>query len=277
MKWFWPVFLFTAIFGTAGVYLAAPLARPLMADLFAKAPPEQPAANPYPAARPQPQPERPTPPPLPVQVRQQADEEEDSPPALLGIFPVGRSDRPGWGVTFQRTAYYKLDGTRLGTVPGGTVFDFRQAHTSSRGTMIECQFLREGRTEATFLVSRKEVHLFTSSYSRLSARQLEALKSYYERNGLIDLRKRELLQASANRNPHYQAANAAYRAFNDHIAKAKALSETRESASELEKARLEEQLRQMKLTETRLKAELTAANEKFRVWKEQHADEIAKP
>jgi hypothetical protein len=186
-------------------------------------------------------------------------------------------DRPGWGVTSQRTTYYKLDGTRQGALPGGMLFDVARAHQSSKGAMLECTFLHNGVTNGPFLVSRRDVRLYTASYEKLSARQVEALKSYYALSGKVGVRKNELLQASASKNPHFAAANAAYQAYLVNVSKAKELADKRGTATELDKARLEDQLRELKVAEVKLKADLDAANAKFREWKLQHANEIAKP
>jgi hypothetical protein len=282
MKFFWPLYLSSVVVGTAGVYVAAPLARPYVAGLLGKgeaaetAPATAPAlvVKPSPAAAPA---VRAPLPPAAKTAAPQPEEDEESPPALHGVYMASHGDRPGWGITNQRTTYYKLDGRRMGNLPGGVLFDCQKSHQSSKGLMIECVFLESAATNTSFLVSRKDIFLFTGSHTNLSARQVKALKDYYQLSGKIGMRKSELLQASASKNPHFTAANTAYRAFTEHTEKAKALSLKRDSATELDKARLEDQLREMKVAETRFRNELTAANQKFRQWKEQHAEEVAKP
>ena len=51
----------------------------------------------------------------------------------------------------------------------------------------------------------------------------------------------------------------------------------RYSSSNQRAASIEDQLREMKMTEARLRREYDAAHLKFRAWKDQHAEEIAKP
>lgn len=283
MKLFWPIYLLSVAVGTAVVYLAAPLARPYFARerggepseaapaAAAPAAPAAVAARPAaPAAAPQ---ARPKPPP------EAGPEEPDdeTPPAMLGVYLAATGDQPGWGVTSQRTTYYRLDGTRQGALPGGVLFEVVRAHQSSKGAMLECTFPQGVTTNGPYLVSRKEVRLFTATPTKLSARQLESLKGYYALSGKIGSRKAELLQASAAKNPHFTAANAAYQTFLAHVAQAKELAAKRETATELEKAFLEDKLREMKVAEVRIKATLDEANQKFRTWKEQHAGELAKP
>lgn len=287
MKFFWPIYLASLVVGTAGVYVAAPLARPYTAGLLGTAGREAP-----PAALPE------TPPPPAAGLSRAADDDDDvadpdlmqqeareqreeadseTPPALLGVYLASHGDRPGWGVTAQRTTYYKLDGSRVGNLPGGVLFDCSKAHQSSKGLMLEFALPGKASTNGTFLVSRSEVFLFTGARTNLSSRQREALQSYYRIKGQIGARKTELLQASAAKNPYFAAANAAYKAFAANTQKAQELSAKRNTATELDKVRLEDELRELKVKETRLRADLTAANEKFRVWKEQHAAEVAKP
>jgi hypothetical protein len=62
-----------------------------------------------------------------------------------------------------------------------------------------------------------------------------------------------------------------------HIEKAKQLSDKRDKATDLEKMRIEDSLRQMKTAEAQLRKTYDAIHLKFRTWKEQHANEIAKP
>lgn len=277
MKYFWPIYLSSLVIGTSGVYVAAPLARPYVSGLFApraQQPPPAPEAPtrslPPPVAQAAPAQPAATPPPPHA-------EEEDSPPALQGIYLAAYGDRPGWGITSQRATYYKLDGSRMGSFPGGVLFDCKDNHKSSKGVMVEGLFFQNGVTNGPFLISRKDVNLFTSSHTKLTPRQREALHTYYALSGNVGTRKNELLQASALKNPHYAEANAAYQAFLAHVEKAQELTAKRDRATELDKSLLEDQLREMKVAETRLKATLEAVNQKFREWKNKHANEIAKP
>ena len=285
MKIFWPIYVSSLIVGTVGVYVASPLARPLMAGLLGKrdvtaqsasheAAREfsgpRPPQTPLPAAAP-------TEHPQPPSNASAATDGDELPPAVQGISLATSSDKPEWGVTQQRATYYKSDGSRLGHVPGGTLIAFKEKRPSSKGLMIACKILAGGSSNDVYLVSTKDVYLFTGSYSLLSPRQLTALKDYYALNGNINQRKNELLQISASKNPFFTAYNAAYTVYMAHIEKAKALTAQRDHATEGDKSRFEDQLREMKIAETRLRAEYDDAHLKFRSWKDQHANEIVKP
>ena len=202
---------------------------------------------------------------------------EELPPALHGIYLAQRGERPGWGVTHQRTVYYTLDGGHAGHVEGGALLDFHGTRTSSKGGMVEC-ILQEDNVPATpMLVSASDVYLFTGDHRKLSPQQRDNLKAYYALTGKIAARKKELLQQAADRNPFFAEYQAAYKTLMAHIEKAKELSLKRDKASELEKMRIEDSLRQMKMAETQLRKTYDAIHLKVRTWKEQHANEIAKP
>ncbi len=293
MKFFWPIFGLTAVISTACVYVAAPLARPCMAAFFGKKAP-LPASLDAPAVAAQhaaPVLRRFTPETESQEAPQaaanalpegaaavlQQDDADDTPPAMHGIFLASRGERPSWGITNQRATTYQLDGTRQGHVSGGVVLEYKDARNSSIGNMVECRLIENGVTSAPpCLVSRKDIYLFTGPYAALSPRQRKNLQAYYELSGKIAMRKTELLQASAAKNPFFSQYSASYKAFMAHIEAGKALTAQRDSATELDKSRLEDQLREMKIAETRLRAEYESVHLKFRTWKDQHANEIAK-
>ena len=281
MKFFWPIYLSSLFIGTIGVYVAAPLARPYVSGILGKntsrpSPagkadvPFAPLAKPsLPSAAVPPQPAPP--------VTAPAEESDETPPVLQGINLASRGDKPTWGVTHQRTSYYKTNGARLGHVPGGTLLAFKETRPSSKGAMVACQLLTAASSNDVYLVSSKDVCLFTGSYTQLTPRQIEALKTYYTLNGKISQRKIELLQDSASKNPFFTAYNTAYTVYMAQIDKAKELTVQRDRATGADKSRFEDQLREMKMAETRLKSECEEEHLKFRTWKEQHASELAKP
>lgn len=284
MRFFWPIYLVSALVGTAGVYFVAPFARPYVPELFrlpTKA--AQPSARP--ASVPVTVPAR-VPDEAGESVRQPADaatradntSSEEMPPALNSIYLAQRGEKPGWGVTHQRTVFYTLEGVRAGSVEGGVLLDFRGTHSSSKGGMVECVLYEHGSPSAPLLVGVKDVFLFTGSFTKLSARQREAVQTYYALSGKIANRKTELLQASAVKNPFFDTYQSAHKALMAHIDRAQTLVKQREqTTAEQDKVRLADELREMKVMETRLRAEYDAIHLKFRKWKQEHAAEIAQP
>ena len=282
MKFFWPIYFLTAVAGTAGVYLTAPLARPYVETVLGKREKALTPDVPQGRGAPDAPASKTADPPLPEAWESAppraapGDDDDVSAPAMNGIYLATRNDKPGWGITARRATCYGLDGARLGHVPGGVLLDYKDARVSSIGDMVECVLRESGTPSAPRLVSRKEVLLFTGSYTKLSAKQRADLQAYYALSGKVSLRKTELLQAAAAANPFFATYNQAYKAYMTHIEEAKALTGKRDRATGLDKSRLEDQLREMKVAETSLRAQYDATHEKFRAWKDQHTNEIAK-
>jgi len=287
MKFFWPIYLTVAAVGTTGVFVAAPLARPYVpewlkisvstvADAGRSVVAARIESADRTAVRAEPAPTDPVPVGQALPATQETQLEE-MPPALHGIYLAQRGEKPGWGVTHQRTVYYTLDGTHAGHVEGGALLDFHGTRTSSKGGMVECILQEENIPATPMLVSVSDVYLFTGHYRKLSPRQRQDLKAYYALCGKIAARKKELLQLAADKNPFFTEYQAAYKRLMAHIETAKELSLKRDKASELEKMRIEDSLRQMKMAEAQLRKTYDAIHLKFRTWKEQHANEIAKP
>jgi hypothetical protein len=280
MKFFWPIYLLTAVASTAVVYVAAPLARPQAKPAVDKPGAASPATQ---ESAPPAETELRTVAPLPPATTEpgaataSADEDAyDFAPAVLGISLATRHDKPAWGISAQRTTTYGLDGSRLGHVPGGTLLEYRAARVASIGNMVECVLLENDKPSAPCLVGKKDVQLFTGSYAKLSAKRRTALQAYYALNGKISQRKIELLQAAASKNPYFAEYNQAYKKYMAHIEAAKVLNTKRDKATELDKSRIEDQLREMKVAETALRQEYDAIHTKFRAWKDQHSGELAK-
>jgi len=280
MKLFWPLYLSCFFIGTAGVYFAAPLARPSVAAFLGKkteTPPStsslqglaesiaEPAAAQPPAAE------------APAESTASTPDETDPPPGAHDIYVVSYGHKPEWGVSVQQTSYYKLDGSHVGVVPGGTLFACKETRASSRGVMVACRFLSGATTNVFYLIAKKDACLFTGSPDALSPRQRDALKAFYELNGKVVLRKNELLLNSSEKNPNFTAYKNAYNAYMAHIEKGKELVMQRDHAVNADRARLDLQLEEMKASEAQLKTAYDAAHEKFRVWKKQHAGELANP
>jgi hypothetical protein len=308
MRFFWLIYICVAVAATAGVYVAAPLARPYMPDFLkpaASAAKQAQTPSPPPPAvlslkrRPAPQTRQygnsgvsagqipsspqvvqdssPQPATVPLPAVPSVREADEMPPALNGIYLARNNERPGWGMTHQRASIYALDGTHSGHVAAGTLVEFRDIKKSSKGQMVKCVVIVEGRRSEPVLISSKELRLFTGEFQKLSVRQMADLQKYYDLSGKVAERKNELLKIAASKNPHFQQYEAAHKKFMDHIDQANELMQQRDKATGLMKTRLEDKLRTMKHAEGRLRAEYDAVHKKFREWKEKNPDALAKP
>lgn len=272
MRYFWPIYLITAAVGTAGVYIAAPLARPHIPDALKRIAStdsdQQPSETP---------PARVTTPQLPPASANQDAALDELPPALHGIYLARSNEKPGWGITRHQASYYLPNGTRVGQVNGGIVFDFQNTRTSSKGNMVECVLHEESIPATPMLVNTADVLLFTGDYRKLSSSQLSDLKLYYTLSSKIAARKKELLQEAAQKNPFFTKYQASYNTLMAQVERAKELTAQRDKALDRDRMRIEEKLHEMKVSEVQLRKEYDEIHQKFRAWKDQHANELAKP
>ena len=273
MRHFWPIYLTTAIVGTAGVYIAAPLARPYIPDAVKHMVQRASAQQPSEEAEP---PRMVTRPPAAAMANQDTVSDE-LPPALHGIYLARSDEKPGWGITRHQASYYLPSGTRVGHVDGGIVFSFQNTRTSSKGNMVECILYEDGIPATPMLVNTADILLFTGDYRQLSRNQLADLKLYYALGGKIATRKRELLQESAQKNPFFTKYQASYQTLMAHVEKAKELTVQRDKAMDKERMRIEDKLSEMKVAEVQLRKDYDAIHQKFRAWKDLHANELTKP
>jgi hypothetical protein len=287
MRYFWPIYLVAAAAGTAGVYIAAPFARPYAPAFLKPSPASAPDGSgppPAPANPSEPRSAEPSAPAVPAQTAAPAGSPpsqhataDELPPALHGIYLAQRGEKPSWGITRQQTVYYTLDGARVGTVDGGILIDFLGARTSSRGSMVECVLHAPNVPATPLLISLDDACLFIGDYRKLSANQTADLKTYYVFSDKIAQRKKELLQVSATKNPFFETYQARYKILMAHVDKAKELTVQRDKAMDLERLRIEEQLSEMKVAENQIRREYQELHQKFKTWKEQHAGEIPQP
>ena len=214
--------------------------------------------------------------PPPVTPTKAPNDEEPS-PALVGIYPARSNELPGWGVTSHKIPYYKADGTYVGTVEGGVLFDCGKTLTSSRGVMIECRFQQDDLPGDTFFIGRKDAQFFTSTYRKLSKSRVQALKQYYALNGKIEARRTEIMEKGANQNPYFAPARAAHEAYQKHIQDAQQLEQMRDKIEGTKRMELEDKLRALKMNEGTLRKAFEETQEKFTAWKKAHAADLPKP
>lgn len=271
MRNFWSIYLLTAAAGTVAVYHWAPMARPYIPESLKTL---LSTFTPEPAV----QPETPLLSPIPVAPTTTAKEEDDEmPPAMHGIFLARRGQEATWGITRQRASYYKLDGTRVGNVDSGVLFDFQSKRSSSKGDMVVCVLHGDNIPATPFLIGQPDILLFTGDRSKLSASQISDLKAYYSFSGQIAQRRKELLAASAQKNPFFEPYQAKYKTLMAHVEKAKALTAQRDKATDMQRMRISDQLHEMKQSEAKLRREYDEIHQKFKAWKDQHAGDQAKP
>ena len=186
--------------------------------------------------------------------------------------------KPGWGVVRQQTNRYTADGRWMGSVAAGSLIDYVGTVSSSKGAMVGCLLCTTNeRSSVRSLISQKDLHLFTGSYRSLSDKQVKDLRAYYELAGKIALRRNELLQASAAKNPFFPDYQAAYRVLMTNIDKARGEVILRDHAAGAEKVQAQERLSDVRMEQRRLLLKYDEVEGKFKDWKKEHAAELQSP
>ena len=200
-----------------------------------------------------------------------------SPPK--GIHLVLRGDlTPGWGVVRQQSNGYLPDGRRIGFVEAGSLVDYQRAVSSSKGPMVECLICTtNGEPSVRSLIHQKDLHLFSGSHRDLSEKQRSDLRAYYALAGRIVLRRNELLQASAAKNPFFPDYKSAHQALMAHIDKSRVEVSRRDHAAGAEKVEAQERLFEKRMEERRLRMEYDEVQKKFKDWKKENADDLQSP
>lgn len=271
------IYASVAIAGSLVIYLAAPLARPLM-ERFVKAEVAQTVITnapqlthvPFDGDEEVPEIQSLVKPEVPPVAVVEANDIGD-PPALLGIFHVSGREKPSWGVVQTKTNLYAEDGKRLGEVPAGIVVYYKEARVSSKGTMAWCSLLHKGKEEGPFLIKRIDLALFTGDYGKLSTQQRATVEAYYKARSAAEERKKELMHQLAVKNPYYMQYKTAYELYMAHIDSSKALTAKRDAAEGLVRINADDQLRRMKTEGAALQKNYDEIHLKYKEWKEAHA------
>ena len=277
MKKFWIIYIAVAVISSGIVWFASPLARPVMANLLKKkdkpvavakaAPVVQSAGKDAPAQKSVSQSSSATPLPSSKKPASAESDSREDPPALLGIFRVAGKGKPEWGVVRSKTNFYDESGKRLGEVPAGLIIKFVETRKSSKGLMIFCKFQYKGKIHGPYLVKRSELSLFTGNYMDLSENQRSNFENYYKTRSLMEVRKAEIMQQMAKKNPHYTQYKAAYDRYMDHIDQAKKLTAERDEATGLKRSNLDDKLRRMKNEQVALEKSYKKIHKKYKEWK----------
>ena len=196
------------------------------------------------------------------------------PPLPASIVLVLRGDRvPTWGVVRCRASRFQMDGRRDGFVEAGSLVDCQRTVSSSGGPVVECLLLAtNGPSAARCLIEQGNLHLFTGHYRRFSDTFVRDMQEYYRLNGNILLRRLELLQESASKNPYFRDCQAAYRALTAHVEKSRVEVDRRDRALGAERVNEQEQLFRLRMEERKLRMDYEEIEKKFKEWRSEHAD-----
>lgn len=275
------IFVVTSVVGSVVIYVTAPMVGPRVMTCFREAGPPPDEPPPFLGKVPEEKVQALTEvsaPAHPDSTPPKTSGADDTSPALEGVYIARPGEPSGWGVTSHKISYYKADGSYVGTLEGGILFDCESTITTEKkGQMAKCRFLHEGMPDELFLIGRKDAMFYTGTHKSLSKARIQALKEYYALNGKIEARRSEILENGASQNPYFADARAAYETFQKSVQEAKRLEQLRDKLTDVKRMDLEDQLRELKMKEVGLKKTLDETNEKFAAWKKAHAAELPKP
>jgi len=176
----------------------------------------------------------------------------------------------GWGFVMAASPYYTPQGKNCGKLPGGTLFKYTDVKESSRNAMLVCSVKLGESWEGPILLDCTDVAAYEGSPETLAPATVKNLGVYYTLNGRVADRKEELLDAKLAKNPHYEAAKQAQKAYQDSITKAAAMEKQMNTLTGPSKAKADEALRALKYEQVRIKAAADAAALAYKTWKESH-------
>jgi len=190
-----------------------------------------------------------------------------------------RPARPGepasWGIICDAATCFWTDGQKFGVAPGGVLVTCREYRDSAEGMRILANVADPGvpnAPTAPILIPEEAIVLYTSEARALSDDERRALKNYYALEAKIRARTRQMQDSNKQENPFKQAYVGAHQAHNASIDQAADLLARRDSATGGAKARIEDQLREMKHHQAQLKDALLAVQKKYREWKDAHPE-----
>jgi len=173
----------------------------------------------------------------------------------------------GWGFTKSPTPYYTTEGKNLGTLPGGTLFDYSSVKTSSKNMVLLAKVKQGGDWAGPFLLDCASLAIFEGKPDTVDPEIVADLTEFFSLKAKIDLRKAEIEKTEHERNAHFQSAKRAQERYAKSISDAKELSDKADKQTGAAKSKSLEQLRTMKYEQTRIKAEADKEVANYKAWK----------
>ncbi len=298
MSRFWTTYILTAVIGTAAAYFGAPAisaqiargARPIRLGVMPVASPRGEAQRREAGDRPAELPRSlHTPPeapagfgnePLPVgaaadgaaAVAETVDKPTPQPQEDRPLYrpPAANPEADSWAILKQNAPHYSVAGQNLGTLPAGTIGEVTKTTTSSNGDVAVCTIDVNGQWKGPVLISVGHLVVFEGPLTRVPLQTLDLLHRYFSLKGRADARAAAVQQKNASANPHaaaYRRANDAWNALN---ARVTPLTSEFNTATGTRRAELLEQLKRMRIEQSRLRVEREHAADKVRTWQEQN-------
>ena len=200
--------------------------------------------------------------------RKAGPEKEDRADAVTKVMFSGPSS--GWGFTKAPTTYYTTEGKNLGALPGGTLFDYSSVKTTSKNMMLVAKVKQGGDWTGPFLLDCTSIAIFEGKLDEVSPEIVSDLASFFTLKSKIETRKTEIEKNEYEKSPQFQSAKRAQEKYAQSVSAAAALSEKAETQVGPARSKSNNQLREMKSEQVRLKAEADKEAASYKAWKLAH-------
>ncbi len=187
------------------------------------------------------------------------------------LVPTSGSDVTHWGVTLREAPYFERDGRRRREeLAGGTLVEQIGITSSSRGEMALCRIARGRSWAGPYLIPTADLQRYEGTRERVDAARLRALQQFCALNARIETRKRELLKAAVDANPHGSELRRAQSAYKEAEVRSRELTAFRDRAIGAERNRLADELRRLQVETATLRQRVETLNRRYKEWKDKH-------
>jgi len=173
----------------------------------------------------------------------------------------------GWGITKSPTPYYTAEGKNLGTLPGGTLFDYSSVKTTSKNMVLLAKVKQGGDWTGPFLLDCSSLAIFEGKPDTVSPQIVSDLIEFFSVKSKLAERKATIEKTEHEKNAHFQSAKRAQERYTQSIKAAKELSDKADTQTGAAKSRSLDQLRTMKYEQVKIKAEADKEAANYTVWK----------
>lgn len=211
--------------------------------------------------------------PLPQPAQQPAPQQPPPEPPAPSPSPAPSAGPSyDWGVLGETVSSYSASGEPSGRLPGGTVVERVSVHDSSRGRIVRCRVLRDQQWKDGFFVPEPAIVQFQGPFVEAPGADRNQVIRYFTLKAKIDDRRAELQEQAIRANPHFPAYQAAAKAMTEFQAKTKQLIAQRDTATGLERGRLDDTLRRLKGEEATILHQFRLAEGPYKKWRATHDD-----
>lgn len=180
------------------------------------------------------------------------------------------ADVTHWGITVKEAVVYSKDGKNLKTVQAGSLVEQTNSTMSDKGEMSFCKVWGNNSWSGPFLIAGTDLIRFPGTREQTDANDVEKLCKYFSLVQQYENRKKEILKASASKNPYYKELKEKAEVYNKTADRAAELTKQRDDSKGSKRSKIITELTKLKQEEARLSAELIKVKTKYEDWKKKN-------